>query len=95
MRSIAASIAASSSSKLAVSGTPTNFSPCRRADISYMTKPGSGARIVAPGRSQASASSEISSSEPLPSISLQPAGSSTYDDERRDDVADAARPDSG
>jgi hypothetical protein len=47
------------------------------ADISYITKPGSGARMVAPRTSQASASNEINSSEPLPSISLQPAGSAT------------------
>ena len=74
---IAASIASASSSKVGVSGTPTNLSPCSRADISYITKPGTGARIDAPGTSQASASSAISSSEPLPSIILQPAGSAT------------------
>ena len=51
--SIAASIAGSSSSKRGVSGTPTKRRPCSCADISYITKPGSGARIVAPGRSQA------------------------------------------
>ena len=76
-RSIAASIASSSSSKRSLSGTPTKRRPCSFADISYITKPGTGARIVAPGRSQAIASREISSSEPLPSISLQPAGSFT------------------
>jgi hypothetical protein len=75
--SIAASIGSRSSSNVAVSGTPTNRSPCRRADISYMTNPGTGARIDAPGTSQASASNAISSSEPLPSISLQPCGSAT------------------
>jgi len=77
-RSIASSIAGSSSSKSAVSGTPTKPRPCRRADISYITNPGNGARIVAPGTSLARASSEINSSEPLPSISRQPAGNSTW-----------------
>ncbi len=75
---IALSIAASSSSKSAVVGTPTNFRPCSFADISYITKPGSGATMLAPGTSQAIAISEINSSEPLPSISLQPVGSSMY-----------------
>jgi hypothetical protein len=43
--------------------------------MAYITKPGSGARMVAPGTSQAMASSEISSSEPLPSIRSKPSGS--------------------
>ncbi len=71
-------MAASSSSKSGASGTPTKASPCSRADSSYITKPGTGASTVAPGRSQAMASSEISSSEPLPSMSAQPAGRPTW-----------------
>ncbi len=67
-------MAASSSSKLAVSGTPTKRSPRRRADISYITKPGSGASTTAPGTSQATDSRSINSSEPLPMITRQPAG---------------------
>ena len=45
--------------------------------MAYMTKPGSGAKTLAPGRSQAKANKAINSSEPLPSISEQPAGKST------------------
>ena len=41
---------------------------------------GSGARIAAPFTLQAADSMSISSSEPLPSISLQPVGSSTWRD---------------
>jgi histidinol-phosphate/aromatic aminotransferase/cobyric acid decarboxylase-like protein len=39
--------------KTAVNGTPTKFSPCNCADIAYITKPGTGARTVAPGTSKA------------------------------------------
>src|SRR6218665_328204 len=45
----AASIAGSSSSKSAVSGTPTKSRPCNCALNAYITKPGSGAST--PGRS--------------------------------------------
>ncbi|EWS64871.1 hypothetical protein Y695_01887 [Hydrogenophaga sp. T4] len=45
--------------------------------MAYMTKPGMGDRTDAPGTSQAMASREISSSEPLPSIRPQPSGKST------------------
>ena len=79
---IAASIAASSSSKSAVSGTPTKRRPRSLADISYITNPGSGASMVAPGRLQATDRMSISSSDPLPRISLQPAGRSTKADSR-------------
>jgi hypothetical protein len=71
---MAPSMAASSSSKSAVSGTPWNASPCSCALIAYITKPGKGARMEAPGTSQAIASREISSSEPLPSMMSKPAG---------------------
>ena len=67
-------MAASSSSKSAVSGTPMNFSPCSWALMAYITKPGTGARMDAPGTSQAIAISEISSSEPLPSMMSNPSG---------------------
>ena len=70
-------MASSSSSNCGVSGTPTKFKPRSCADIWYITKPGSGASSVAPGTSQATLSMSISSSEPLPRIILQPAGSST------------------
>jgi hypothetical protein len=65
---MAASMAASSSSKSAVSGTPTKRRPCSCALMAYITKPGTGARMVAPGTSKAMAINEISSSEPLPSM---------------------------
>ena len=65
---MAASIAASSNSKSAVNGTPTNCKPCKRADMSYITKPGTGASTLAPGTSQAMLSSVMISSEPLPRI---------------------------
>jgi hypothetical protein len=74
---MAASMADSSSSKSAVSGTPTKFSPRSCADIWYITKPGSGASNVAPGLLQATERMSISSSEPLPRISWQPVGRST------------------
>ncbi len=45
-----------------------------------MTNPGSGASTVAPGTSQATDRMSISSSEPLPRISLQPAGNATCRD---------------
>ena len=67
-------MAASSSWKSALSGTPWKASPCNCALIAYITKPGSGARMEAPGTSQAIASSEISSSEPLPSMMSNPLG---------------------
>ena len=71
---MAASIAASSSAKSAVSGTPWKARPCSCALIGYITKPGTGATMLAPGMSQAMASRLMSSSEPLPSISDQPSG---------------------
>ena len=40
---MAASMAASSSSKSGVSGTPTKSSPCSCALMAYITKPGTGA----------------------------------------------------
>src|ERR1700754_5221195 len=70
----AASMAGPSSSKSGVSGTPTNFSPCSLAAISYITKPGRGAMTTLPGTSAASVSRLISSSEPLPSMMSQSPG---------------------
>ena len=71
---MACSIAASSSSKSAVSGTPTKRTFCSAADIWYITKPGSGAMMTAPGTAQAMVNIVISSSEPLPSVSAQSSG---------------------
>ncbi|MNX98597.1 hypothetical protein D3C86_1310130 [compost metagenome] len=73
---MAASIAARSSVKSARSGTPTNSSPANCADIAYMTKPGTGASTLAPGRAAASDSMLMISSEPLPSSTSMPAGTS-------------------
>src|SRR6218665_1513002 len=47
-RAMAASIAGSSSSKSAVSGTPTKSRPCNCALNAYITKPGSGASTPRP-----------------------------------------------
>jgi hypothetical protein len=44
------------------------------ADIWYITNPGTGASTVLPATSQAIASSEISSSDPLPSMISQSSG---------------------
>ena len=49
-------------------------SPCSFALMAYITNPGSGARMDAPGKSQAMAIREISSSEPLPSMIPNPSG---------------------
>ena len=75
---MAASIAASSSAKSAVSGTPWKARPCNCALMAYMTKPGTGATMLAPGMSHAIASRLINSSEPLPSISDQPVGGAAW-----------------
>jgi hypothetical protein len=60
--------------EVGVRSTPMNFRPCSCALMPYITKPGSGARMEPPGTSQAMASSEISSSEPLPSMRSKPSG---------------------
>jgi hypothetical protein len=43
---MAFSMAGSSKSKSAVSGTPTKSSPCSVALMAYITKPGKGARMT-------------------------------------------------